>query len=41
MFSFWLNFQNSGNQDTFGYHFVNVAAASVQWGVVLLTVARL
>jgi protein O-mannosyl-transferase len=24
MFTFWLNFQQSGAQDTFGYHFVNV-----------------
>ena len=25
MFSFWLNFKESGNQVTFGYHLVNVA----------------
>lgn len=25
MFSFWLNFKESGNQVTFGYHMVNVA----------------
>src|SRR5579864_6593742 len=24
MFSFWINFQNAGNQDTFGYHLVNI-----------------
>ncbi len=24
MFSYWLNFQYGGNEDTFGYHFVNL-----------------
>src|ERR1700737_1642559 len=24
MFSYWLNFQHAGNEDTFGYHLVNV-----------------
>src|SRR5579864_5633594 len=24
MFSYWLNFQQAGNEDTFGYHLVNV-----------------
>jgi tetratricopeptide (TPR) repeat protein len=39
MFSFWLNFQHAGNQDTFGYHMVNVLL-HLSNGILILLIVR-
>jgi protein O-mannosyl-transferase len=38
MFTYWLNFQQSGSQDTFGYHLVNVLLHFFNGGLILLAV---
>jgi Tfp pilus assembly protein PilF len=40
MFSFWLNFQNAGNQDTFGYHLVNILLHFANGILILLAVRK-
>jgi len=40
MFSFWLNYHASGNQDTFDYHFVNVVLHVLNGGLILLAVRK-
>jgi protein O-mannosyl-transferase len=40
MFSFWLNYQSSGSQDTFGYHLVNVVLHFLNGGLILLAVHK-
>jgi hypothetical protein len=40
MFSFWLNFLNAGNQDTFGYHLVNVLLHFANGILILLAVRK-
>ncbi len=40
MFSFWLNYQGAGSQDTFGYHLVNVVLHFLNGGLILLAVRR-
>jgi len=40
MFSFWLNYHTSGNQDTFGYHLVNVVLHVLNGSLILLAVRR-
>lgn len=41
MFSYWLNFQHAGNQDTFAYHMVNVLLHLANGGLILLAVHKL
>jgi Tfp pilus assembly protein PilF len=40
MFSYWLNFQASGNQLTFGYHIVNLILHILNGALVLLAVRK-
>lgn len=40
MFSFWLNYQSAGSQDTFGYHLVNVVLHFFNGGLIVLAVRR-
>src|SRR5262249_13264145 len=40
MFSFWLNYQNAGSQDTFGYHLVNVVVHLLNGALIWLSVGR-
>jgi protein O-mannosyl-transferase len=40
MFSYWLNFQHAGNQDTFGYHMVNVCLHLFNGFLILLIVRK-
>ncbi len=40
MFSFWLNYQGAGSQETFGYHLVNVVLHFLNGGLILLAVNK-
>jgi protein O-mannosyl-transferase len=40
MFSYWLNFQHAGNQDTFAYHMVNVLLHLLNGGLIYLAVRK-
>ena len=40
MFSFWLNYQSAGNQDTFGYHLFNVVLHFLNGGLILLAARK-
>jgi hypothetical protein len=40
MVSFWLNYASSGNQETFGYHLVNVVLHILNGGLILLAVRK-
>ncbi|HYL38938.1 MAG TPA: tetratricopeptide repeat protein [Bryobacteraceae bacterium] len=40
MFTFWLNFLNAGNQDTFGYHLANVLLHFSNGILILLAVRK-
>lgn len=41
MFSYWLNFQHAGNQDTFGYHMVNVLLHLANAALILAAVYKI
>jgi len=41
MFSYWLNFQHAGNQDTFAYHMVNVLLHLFNGAFIYLAVRKL
>ncbi len=40
MFSFWLNYQSAGNQDTFPYHLFNIVLHFLNGGLILLAVRK-
>jgi Tfp pilus assembly protein PilF len=40
MVSFWLNYASSGNQETFGYHLVNIVLHILNGGLILLAVRK-
>src|SRR5580700_8116741 len=40
MFSFWLNFKQSGNQVTFGYHMVNVLLHFLNGALIYLAIRK-
>jgi Tfp pilus assembly protein PilF len=40
MFTFWLNFKQSGNETTFGYHIVNVVLHFINGGLIYLAIRR-
>lgn len=41
MFSYWLNFQHAGNQDTFAYHMVNVLLHLFNGAFIYLAIRKL
>ncbi|HEY6393007.1 MAG TPA: hypothetical protein VIX89_17130 [Bryobacteraceae bacterium] len=41
MFSYWLNYQHAGNQDTFAYHMVNVLLHLFNGALIYLTIRKI